>query len=302
MTGRGAPPSSGPGAPPSSGPGTARRGSVGAPASRRGRLLAAGAVALLCFGIGYLLAARVLFPAPEGESVGPLAVVPEVVGLSLEAAAGGLREEGLEPEVLAEIHHPEATPGTVIAQNPLAGQFAAPGAPVQLTLSAGVAPRRVPELRGVAPRQAALVLERMGFAVRTRAVDEGGGFSGVQGTRPAAGEDVSPPYEVELLVAEGPQVVVVPSLGGRHVDDVEALLEEVGLRLGSVRFDGASAAAPGRVIGQSPPAGYSLRGGGYVSIEVAGSPGESGASPPGASATPRRPAAQPAARRTGGAR
>lgn len=243
---------------------------------RSGRWIQVLGVALLCFGIGYVAAARLLFPAPEGGQELELVTVPEVVGMPVDRATADLQREGLEPDVRARIRHPRAPAGSVVGQSPLPGQRARPGAPVHLTLSAGPDTRRVPDLRGVAPRQAALVLEGLGFEVRTRAVTDGGAFGGVQSTRPEAGQDVSLPAEVELLVAEGPQVVVVPNLEGRHVDDVEQVLEEAGLRLGSVRFDPTSSAAPGRVVAQSPPAGYSLRGGGSVSVEVAGRPGQVG--------------------------
>ncbi len=243
---------------------------------RSGRWMQVLAVALLCFGIGYVAAVRLLFPATERGQDLQLVTVPALIGMPLERASAELQRQGLEPDVRARIRHPRAAVGEVVGQSPLAGQRARPGDPVHLTLSAGPDSRRVPELRGVAPRQAVQVLEGLGFQVRTRAVTDDGAFSGVQSSRPEAGEEVSLPAEVELLVAEGPQVVVVPNLEGRHVDDVEEVLEEAGLRLGTVRFDPNSSAAPGRVVAQSPPAGYSLRGGSSVSIEVAGRPGQVG--------------------------
>ena len=89
-------------------------------------------------------------------------------------------------------------------------------------------------------------------------------------TSPAAGTELPVPAEVELVVSRGFEVSAVPDLVGRHAEDVEEILEELGLRLGVVSFDETALDAPGRVIGQTPPAGYNLRTGGRVAIEVAG--------------------------------
>ena len=80
--------------------------------------------------------------------------------------------------------------------------------------------------------------------------------------------------EVELVVSEGRDVVAVPDLEGRHLDDVEVLLARLRLLIGTVTFEPAALGAPGRVIGQSPPPGFGLREGGEVSVRVAGSPSE----------------------------
>lgn len=241
---------------------------------RSGRWLATLAIALACFGVGWLVASWWLFPGGEDTGVGRLIRVPDLVGLPVEEARDRARGAALQPEIRASIHHPEAEAGVVLAQSPLPEQLALTDAAVHLTLSLGPETRTVPDLRGLSAPDAMLVLRRLGLSVQVRVVASSAGQSGVQGTRPEPGREVAVPGEVELLVGEGPQVVVVPNLEGRHVDDVEAVLNDVGLQLGTVRFEPESGAAPGRVVGQSPPAGYSLRGGGFVSVEVAGRPGE----------------------------
>lgn len=241
---------------------------------RRLRWTLAALVAAVAFGLGYLAAATLLFPG-EGEAADVrLAEVPDLQGLSSEEATERLQRAGLEARVEGRIHHPELEAGTVVAHSPLAGQLARAGAPVALTLSAGPPETPVPDLAGLPPTRARQVLERLGFRVETRAVPSDVPGEGVRGTEPPAGELVRVPGEVTLLVGEGPQVVVVPDLGGRHVDDVTGILENAGLQLGTVRFDPEAPQAPGRVVTQSPPAGYSLRGGGAVSVKVAGPPAE----------------------------
>lgn len=238
--------------------------------SRRGRWVQTGIVVLLCFGIGYFLAAAWLFPAPERASPEELVRVPDLVGQRLADAGAQAADRGLVAAVGAELSHPRAEAGVVVAQSPLARQMAAPGDTVRLALSLGPRAARVPAVGGLSEAQATAVLERLGFTVRSRAVRAPS--PGVQGSEPEAGALVALPAEVELRVGEGARAVAVPDLRGMHIDDVEGLLAEAGLQIGSVRYDPDAAQAPGRVVGQAPPAGYSLRGGGFVSLEVAGRP------------------------------
>ena len=48
------------------------------------------------------------------------------------------------------------------------------------------------------------------------------------------------------------------------------ILTEARLELGSISFDSGAPEAPGRIVGQYPPVGYSLRAGDTVELRVAG--------------------------------
>ncbi|MFQ5747298.1 MAG: PASTA domain-containing protein, partial [Gemmatimonadota bacterium] len=157
---------------------------------------------------------------------------------------------------------------------------ARPGAPVYLTVSRGAERHLLPDVAGLTERQARIVLERLGYVTRvTRAQDPMQRDRAVR-TRPPAGTELPVPSEVELVISAGPPVVSVPDLAGRHVDDVQGILEEIGLELGSVSYDPAAFEAPGRIVGQYPPAGYQLLEGGTVEVRVAGRPEDRGATPP----------------------
>lgn len=262
---------------PSASGGGGDRGAVRALLERGGpvRWVAAVAALVLLFGAGYLISAEWLFPASGPQAAaGEVSEVPDMVGLDAEDARAALSGAGLEYRVRSEMSHPEAPAGAVIAQSPLPGQFARPGAPVEVTLSEGPRRRTVPDLRGLSGRQAQIVLERLGFgtSVDTAASEVERGR--VVGTRPEAGSGRTLPADVAVVVSRGPDVSDVPELVGLHVDDVEARLRENGFRLGEVTYDPEAFAAPGRVIGQTPAPGYALREGGRVSISVAGSPPE----------------------------
>lgn len=234
--------------------------------------LGAVVIAAALFGGGYLLASQWIFPATAADGSADLVEVPELVGLTSEEARSALEEAGLSFRLGSEVPDPEAPEGAVLAQSPLPGQYARPGAPVALTLSLGPERRLVPDLRGLSGRQGRIVLERLGFDVSTDSTGSRVERGRVVATRPAAGEELELPAEVTLVLSQGPQVVEVPDLTGVHVDDVRRRLDEAGLALGEVRYDPEAYAAPGRVVGQSPSPGYALRVGGRVSVRVAGEP------------------------------
>jgi beta-lactam-binding protein with PASTA domain len=237
---------------------------------RWGRWLISAAVVVAFFGGGYLAAAQWVFPGGRVEEDSSVVKVPELVGLTEEEAQGRLERIGLEYTVRSGVTHHLAPEGAVLAQDPLPGQYARPGAPIYVSLSRGPELHVLPDVSGLSERQAVIVLERLGYEVaieRTTHTLEGG--KAIE-TRPEAGTELAVPAEVTLVVSEGRPVVQVPELVGRHVDDAEGALSAAGLELGAITYDPQALEAPGRIVGQYPPAGYSLREGGAVEVRVAG--------------------------------
>lgn len=222
------------------------------------------------FGVGYLAAAEWLFPASSAAESSQLVEVPELVGLTSEEAREVLGDADLEYRMGSEVPHRRAPEGAVLAQSPLPGQFARPGAPVSVTVSLGPDRRVVPDLRGLSDRQGVIVLERLGFGTSRDSANSAVERGRVVGTRPGSGTELTLPADVTVVVSRGPDVVEVPDLAGLHVDDVESRLAAAGLVLGEVQYDPEARAAPGRVVGQAPAPGFALRGGARVSVRVAG--------------------------------
>ncbi len=77
-----------------------------------------------------------VLPAAEAGTV----AVPAVTGLSQTAAATALASAGLVAGGISQAYHATIPAGGVIAQNPVAGAFVAPGTAVALTVSKGPAP------------------------------------------------------------------------------------------------------------------------------------------------------------------
>jgi serine/threonine-protein kinase len=255
-------------------PSVPRIGAVNWERLARSRWTIAGVMLLITFFVGYWIAVGVLFPPSDDPTDTPFLPVPDFAGLTFAQASDRLEGAGLVPKVQARLRHPTEPLEVVLAQSPLPGQLARPGSEVGLTLSDGPPTRAIPEVEGLATVQAAELLRAMGFEVEIRR-EALGGRAGVRGTDPDAGTQLTLPARVGLLVSEGAPIVQVPDLRGRHVDDVQSLLEEAGLQLGAVRYDPDADEAPGRVISHTPTAGFDARGGGFVSVLIAGAPPDS---------------------------
>jgi beta-lactam-binding protein with PASTA domain len=230
---------------------------------------------LVMFVVGYLLAANWLFPAAEDPTDATFVQMPDLAGLSQTEAEGRLGDLGLTAAVTPSIHHANLVSGTVVAQSPLPGQVSRPGDTVRVTLSSGPEARIVPEVMGLAGPEAARLLRVLGFEVEITERNDAGAGAGVIETIPAAGTRLYIPADVQLVVSRGAPIVEVPDLTGRHVDDITEVLASAELQLGAIRYQVEAPQAPGRVVSQSPAAGSALRGAGFVSVVVAGTPPDS---------------------------
>jgi len=236
---------------------------------RRRALISAGVVggALL---VGYAIAALWLFPRVASAGDASVLRVPDVVGLSEAEGRAAAVEVGLDFRVAGGMNHRDVPEGTVLSQRPLPGQFARAGAPLDAMLSRGPEVHTLPDVAGLTERQAGIVLERLGFDVEVESREDPLPAGRAIATRPPAGTELAVPGRLVLEVSEGAPIVVVPDMRGLHIDDAVRILADAGLELGSLSFDPSAVEAPGRIVGQYPPEGYSLRAGDGVELRVAG--------------------------------
>lgn len=228
-------------------------------------MLVSSGVVLGGLAIGYLISALFLFPTRNLAA--DLERVPDVVGESEAEARATIEGRGLVYEEGSVFYHP-AEKGTVIAQEPLAGQMAQPGSKIAVTLSLGPRMGAVPDVVGLAHEQAELVIEGAGFAAELVWVDDETARGRVVGTRPAAATPIELAGEIKLLVSAGPPLVEVPELSSRPLADVRETLERLGLRLGTVT-ESAGGGTPGTVLDQNPAAGTEVARGTEVTVTVA---------------------------------
>jgi beta-lactam-binding protein with PASTA domain len=159
-------------------------------------------------------------------------------------------------------HDEQAPEGRVLDWAPK-GVELPKGNSVELTVSSGPAPRVIPDLSGRSYDAAAAELSSRGLvAVRSEAFNDTVPRDRVAGTNPRAGASVARGARVTVIVSKGPDLVTVPELIGRPVDDATARLQAAGLKVGSV-FGPPRAR---RVLFSTPPPGDQAKRGSSVNL------------------------------------
>ena len=159
-------------------------------------------ILLLTFGIGYLVAVRLLFPPLPEPEVG--IAVPDVRGQRVWAADRQLRPLGLVAGDITELAHPTESPGIIIAQSPLPGQQLRSGGTVRFAVSAGAPRAQVPNVTGFDVARALAVLSQLGFSADQRREQSERPAGTVLRTVPAPGQRQRVPARVLIVVSSGP--------------------------------------------------------------------------------------------------
>jgi serine/threonine-protein kinase len=211
-------------------------------------------------------------------SSGPaLRELPELAGLTTDAASSLLSERGLVLQ-LGDQPFDEVVPvGTIISwtitDQPglVAGDTVLPGTTVLVTVSAGPAPRVIPDLTGVPLTEATTALTDLGLVV-VQGVDE---FSNdvavgaVMRQDPVPGTEVARGATVTVIVSKGPDLVAIPALADLNLQQVTAVLNGAGLAVGQVKGDPAGITVLAEANGQVLVAGALLPRGTAVDVTFA---------------------------------
>jgi len=241
----------------------------GGPARKAGLValwvIGGGALVGLAFVGSFYLAMRV-------EMRGTEVTVPDLSGLTLDAAAGRVEPLELVLQVVEQRHDPRVPSDRVLDQVPPPGASVRRGRKVRLVLSLGDEVLSVPKLVGQAARAVEIELRRDGFApgyevrVPSDRIEAGRVLAQV----PPAGTPAVPNSRVHRLISDGPPRAkwVMPDLAGRTQEQIERWAQRSGLRVAVRRIDRSGRAA-GTVLGQFPLAGFPVHERDVVELTVA---------------------------------
>jgi len=209
------------------------------------------------FLLGVVLFNKVIMPrfVQHGASIS----VPQLTGLTWTEAEERCGRLGLEVQV-EDRRYSEGIPSDrVLSQFPEAGSTVKPGRTVRVHLSLGIREVTIPDVRGMTLRQATLQLENANLRVGRvgRIYEENESASAgqtVRAMRPGAGAPATTGGKVDLLVAVGgnPEPLLMPDLVGRALDEVRALVERRGFRVGRVSYRSRPGVYPGTVLEHHP--------------------------------------------------
>jgi len=224
-------------------------------------------------------------------------VVPKLVGMTPAEADRTAQASGLLLEVERQYYSPNVPEGRVMSQVPAAGTKVRHGWQVRVAQSLGPQRIAIPNVTGETARAAAINIQRRGLEAGTTAAIKVAGPSDqvLAQSPPANASGVSTP-RISLLLSSSadPQAFVMPSLVGRSLADATQLLQQAGMRPGTITIAGSaqptptatsqegpsqSAAAPpsiafpapnpdSLVLSQNPAAGQRITVGSAVSLEV----------------------------------
>ena len=194
-------------------------------------------------------------------SQGPPPVpIPDLSGVSQQTATDRLSAAGLAVGNVTTRYDEQVNEGVVLDWTPK-GQ-APKHTGIALVVSGGPRPRTVPSLGGKTYEQAAAALQGIGLVpVRADAFNDTVPKDQVIGTSPAAGASVNRSGKVTVTVSKGPDLVAVPDVTGKSVQDATTIMQQAGLSIGNV-FGPPNK----KVFVSDPPAGTQVHRGAGVNV------------------------------------
>ncbi len=209
----------------------------------------------------------------HGESI----TVPNLKGLSLEAAEDLLDKNDLEYEISDSVYVGGAKPLSILANYPKSGSNVKSGRKIYLTVASESAPMvKVPNIIGRSTSSAENQLLSVGLIAAGEelipAIEENTVLKIKIGDREIQqGEQIPKGSKITLVVGDGygNQRIDMPNVIGMAYDEADILLSGLGLVIGNISYE-ASDKAAGAVIKQSPASGEKIKIGSPVNIWISG--------------------------------
>lgn len=206
---------------------------------------------ILCLGIvGVILISSL---------IGAKVQVPNVVGMTLEAASLELSKAGLDYET-DDAFSSDVPKNSIISQTPAANEMMRAKDPVVLVVSLGPETQAVPKVVGLSYAEATAAIKSAGFIVGTENYEFNDQYESgyIYDQNPAGGILTTEGTSITLFISKGKDNVNVPNLVGKSLDDAKSTIASAGLIVGTVSYEANNAYSSGQVIKQSPTAYTSI--------------------------------------------
>jgi len=196
----------------------------------------------------------------DDQETGVLVTVPNVVGDKRTQAITELEDAGLEVGIVTPVPAADDTqePGTVLEQDPAAGDEVDRGTNVDLTIVEAPDQVAIPNLEGSSAEEAQAALIDLGLEPAgpveepSDTVDEGS----VTRTDPSSGEEVEPGSTVTIFVSTGAEQVEVPEVRCQSFGSAQNELSQAGLNpvISSETVEVNTACPLGNKVAEQDPA------------------------------------------------
>src|ERR1700732_3594943 len=219
--------------------------------------------------LGACLACAILFVSGCAKMT-----VPNVEGLTQDAATTAITAAKLAGGTVTQQSSNTVATGKVISQDPASGNSVAQGSPVNLVISSGPQMVTVPNVEGLTQDAAttAITAAKLTGGTVTQQSSNTVATGKVIGQDPASGNSVAQGSPVNLVISSGPQMVTVPNVEGLTQDAATTAITAAKLTVGTVTQQTSNTVATGKIISQDPASGNSVAQGSPVNLVISSGP------------------------------
>ena len=205
-------------------------------------------------------------------SLGNETEMPDVIEMHVDEAKDVLTKQGFQVLVSDSMYDAIHEEGIIIEQNPYPYATVKENRRVYLTISIGEKPIIMPNLFGVSPREADLILDSYGLKLKAKIYvysdiyHEGTviGQSYPQGQEIRAGSQI----DVTISLGKLKEEMVVPNLIGKSLYEARQRLKLLELKIGEIIYEERAKILPETVIKQSIPPGEIFEPGDTIILTV----------------------------------
>jgi serine/threonine-protein kinase len=201
----------------------------------------------------------------------PQISVPDVVGMEDKEAINSLEQQGFTPVIGDTSYGLKFKKGVIFFQRPLAGDTVKEGRRIYLFVSGGEKVVSVPILRGKSIVDAKFALERIGLKLgRVERVASSHPEDMIFDQQFEAGTPLKQGAYVSITVSagRGSGVITVPDLIGKSLNDAQAIIKLLNLKVGKINYQASSTLLPNTILDQYPTVGNKLNPGDNIDLFV----------------------------------
>jgi serine/threonine-protein kinase len=198
-------------------------------------------------------------------------VVPNVVGMTVAQASDALTKAGLT----AKATYKESTvydKDYIESQDIEGNTEVESGTVLNLVVSSGkVVGVTVPDVVGMTEAEAKVMLDNEGFTLQKQLQESNSVEKGkVISQNPLGATTAAKGSAVTVVISSGTSVetVIMPDLSGKTEEEAKVVIEEEGLKVGTVAEEESDTVEAGKVISQTPVAGGTVDKGTGVDIKI----------------------------------
>lgn len=194
--------------------------------------------------------------------------VPDIIGLTRDEALTVVQSKGLSIQIEDRKHSNKYLENCIISQAPPPGKMVDRGGVVRVVISMGTESIKAPSLIGKTVHEARDFIEPMGIKLKLTDGTSNPEMS-IVGQDPPPGKPINPGQTIKIWTIE---LVVVPNLLGRTLEDAQNVIDQNDLTVGDINYVEKPGIMEGVVLEQSPRSGLEVEAGRSIDLMISKKP------------------------------